>query len=101
MAGSTSPKFPCPSCGKQYTWKPALAGKSAKCACGALVAVPATAPEAVIEDIYDVAFEAAPAVKPSITKTAVAAAPPASAPAVPAAAYIPTRSRRSEEVEST
>jgi DNA-directed RNA polymerase subunit RPC12/RpoP len=43
---TNDPKFVCPSCGKQYKWKPELAGRSAKCACGAKIVVPATAPVA-------------------------------------------------------
>jgi DNA-directed RNA polymerase subunit RPC12/RpoP len=43
---STEPKFACPSCGKQYKWKPEMAGRSAKCPCGAKLVVPATAPAA-------------------------------------------------------
>ena len=39
---SNEPKFACPSCGKQYRWKPELAGRSAKCPCGAKVVVPQT-----------------------------------------------------------
>ena len=55
-------KFPCPACGKQYTWRPQLAGKRAKCACGSVVQIPKTAPAtAPFEDddrptdLYDVA----------------------------------------------
>jgi hypothetical protein len=36
MAG----KITCESCGKQYAWKPELAGKRAKCKCGAVVKIP-------------------------------------------------------------
>ena len=34
------PKFSCPECGKQYPWKPELAGKKGKCKCGAIMSVP-------------------------------------------------------------
>ncbi len=34
------------ACGKQYSWKPELAGKRAKCKCGAVVSFPATDPAA-------------------------------------------------------
>src|SRR5687767_1922118 len=37
------PKVTC-ACGKQYAWKPELAGKRAKCKCGSVVAFPATPP---------------------------------------------------------
>jgi hypothetical protein len=39
MAG----KITC-ACGKQYAWKPELAGKRAKCKCGAVVKIPAEDP---------------------------------------------------------
>ena len=39
MAGGAT--FSCDSCGKQYPWKPELAGKKAKCKCGALISIPA------------------------------------------------------------
>lgn len=38
--------FACPGCGKQYGWKPELAGRKAKCQkCGQVLVVPAS-PEA-------------------------------------------------------
>ena len=40
------PKFPCPACGKQYRWKPEMAGRTAKCACGAKLVVPTDPPQA-------------------------------------------------------
>ena len=43
---TTEPKFNCSACGKEYRWKPELAGKKAKCKCGGVIAVPATAPAA-------------------------------------------------------
>jgi hypothetical protein len=42
---STEPKFTCAACGKDYRWKPELAGKKAKCKCGAVIAVPSQAPK--------------------------------------------------------
>jgi hypothetical protein len=46
MSPSASPagKFQCASCGKQFTWKPEIAGRSAKCKCGAIIAIPKSAP---------------------------------------------------------
>jgi hypothetical protein len=41
---ATAPSFSCGECGKEFRWKPAIAGKSAKCGCGAKVQVPATEP---------------------------------------------------------
>ncbi|HEV8292508.1 MAG TPA: hypothetical protein VGP94_11325, partial [Tepidisphaeraceae bacterium] len=41
MAVATgSSRFSCEACGKSFAWKPALAGKKAKCSCGAVVTVP-------------------------------------------------------------
>lgn len=37
-------RFTCAACGKQYAWKPQLAGKKAKCSCGAAVVVLARDP---------------------------------------------------------
>jgi hypothetical protein len=41
MSETAQSKFACPSCGRQFTWKPELAGRSAKCKCGATVKIPA------------------------------------------------------------
>lgn len=41
---SAEPKFSCPACGKRYRWKPEMAGRSAKCACGGKLVVPAQQP---------------------------------------------------------
>ena len=46
MGETTQAKFSCPSCGRQFSWKPELAGKSAKCKCGATIKIPAQAPAA-------------------------------------------------------
>jgi hypothetical protein len=40
MANGMGPKFSCERCGKSYTWKSSIAGKRAKCACGAIMLVP-------------------------------------------------------------
>ena len=40
MAETMQAKFSCPSCGRQFSWKPELAGKGAKCKCGATITVP-------------------------------------------------------------
>src|SRR5688572_236570 len=59
----TQLKFDCRACGRQFAWKPAIAGKSAKCSCGAMVKVPAKPPKALEPEdpgiSYDV--ETAPA----------------------------------------
>ena len=54
-------KFACSVCGKQYTWKDSIAGKRARCACGASLLVPKTDPAAETSassdngDLYDLA----------------------------------------------
>src|SRR5688500_20128061 len=60
---STPTHFNCDHCGKRYAWKPELAGKKAKCACGQTLTVPAgIAPKPVPEEeLYDFAE---PEVKP-------------------------------------
>lgn len=70
-------KFACEACGKRYAWKPQLAGKKAKCACGAMMIVPqqeAPAAGAEEDDLYGLAEDALP------PATAVARPLPASAP---------------------
>lgn len=61
------PKFSCTGCGKEYRWKPELAGRKAKCGCGAALVVPAERPAA----------------KPALE---VAPPPPPPAPVAPASA---------------
>jgi hypothetical protein len=61
MSDVTTSKFSCDGCGKQYTWKPELAGKKAKCKCGAVMMVPAEPPVAPEADgLYDLAPEETP-----------------------------------------
>src|SRR4051794_34904378 len=48
MPEATQPKFACPSCGRQFTWKPELAGRGAKCKCGGTIKVPAQPPGAAV-----------------------------------------------------
>lgn len=43
MSGSSA-QFACPYCGKKKVWKPELAGKQGKCACGQIIMVPRTPP---------------------------------------------------------
>src|SRR5689334_273899 len=45
MATTTEPRFACAACGKQYAWKPELAGKKGKCKCGATMDVPMSVEE--------------------------------------------------------
>lgn len=49
------PTFACDACGKTFAWKPAIAGKKAKCKCGATLVVPDEEPEASLDDLYDLA----------------------------------------------
>jgi len=45
MAAMDAGRFGCSACGKSYAWKAELAGKRVKCKCGAVMTVPASAPE--------------------------------------------------------
>jgi hypothetical protein len=58
-------KFACDACGKRYAWKPQLAGKKARCACGAMMVVPqAEAPRTSgdePDELYGFAEETLPA----------------------------------------
>jgi len=58
MAGGAT--FSCESCGKQYPWKPELAGKKARCKCGAVLSVPAQPQAARAAARTPVAVAAAP-----------------------------------------
>ena len=44
MAQTQEMKFACPSCRKEFTWKPEIAGKKAKCKCGTVIDIPAESP---------------------------------------------------------
>ena len=58
MAGGAT--FSCETCGKQYPWKPELAGKKAKCKCGAVLNIPAQPQAARAAARAPVAVAAAP-----------------------------------------
>src|SRR5688500_15462390 len=90
MPATTGPRFSCPSCGKQFAWKPELAGKKGKCKCGGVLSIPAkppappaavkaAAPEAnPFDDPYSVAEEpmqAPPSYAPAPALVAAAPAP--------------------------
>ena len=81
MATAEAPKFSCASCGREFRWKPELAGKKAKCKCGAVVAVPtvapgaAPAPAAVEHDPFEMAGEPEPAAPPLQYRSPPVAAP--------------------------
>jgi hypothetical protein len=80
-------KFQCPSCQKEYRWKPELAGKRAKCKCGTAIEIPVEdEPQMLSEDlgVYDVAETA-----PTPPAMPLAAAPLAVAPVAPPPARTP------------
>ena len=89
MPEITGPKFACASCGKEYKWKPELAGKKGKCKCGGVLSIPPEPPDEpepgvdAFDDLYGVTDDApkqAPSHAPPPTHL------PAAAPAVPAPA---------------
>ncbi len=92
-------KFNCPSCGKQYTWKPQLAGKSARCTCGRVMIVPDRPPDedAELDRLYDLADAPAQPLRPA-PRPAPAPAP-APTTATPAAPILPHAGRRPPAVE--
>src|SRR5689334_2128033 len=91
MSTENTPRFSCNSCGKKFAWKPEIAGKKAKCKCGAVITVPAKDPSKVskpapkpqpvpeIEDddygLAEAAAEAASAPKIESAPVAAAASP--------------------------
>jgi len=90
MVAGASSRFACEACGKSFAWKPALAGKKAKCSCGAIMTVP-QAPLAAATP------HQARSMKPPPVATAQFAAP---LPAAPAATlgYVSARRRPSEKL---
>jgi hypothetical protein len=96
MPGQDVAKFACPACGKEYAWKPELAGRKAKCKCGEPISVPATPPGAAAPepepevdfDSFD--FDAAAAAAPAAAAARAAEAPrcPSCRKALPAGAVI-------------
>jgi hypothetical protein len=80
---SEKPKFSCDSCGKTYEWKLALAGRRAKCKCGATIMVPTELPGAAEPDgLYDFA-EPSPLPAAGAVPAAIGNAAPAIAYATP------------------
>jgi hypothetical protein len=76
-------KFSCSACGRQFAWKKELAGKKAKCKCGAMVEIPMemTPPEPAEDALYDLADLAADAEKQvsKLPPTVIDAPPPPTA----------------------
>src|SRR5687768_17167318 len=81
VSETTPSRFNCASCGKDYRWKPEIAGKRAKCKCGAEVAVPAKDPGPARS-----AAKAAPGARPPGAPRPAAATRPAPPPPPPAGA---------------
>lgn len=79
MADTTLATFACEGCGKQYAWKPELAGRAVKCRCGAVMRAPAE-PPAPDDDLYGMTDQ--PTSAPSPVSAPAAAAP--SSPMSPA-----------------
>ena len=80
MAPTTLATFACESCGKQYTWKPELAGRAVKCRCGALMRAPA-APPSPDETLYDLTDQPTPAPEAAAPPSPTPSAAPRPAPA--------------------
>jgi hypothetical protein len=53
------PAIQCPTCQKEYRWKPELAGKRVQCKCGETITVPAEEPQSEKTDLYDLVDEPA------------------------------------------
>jgi len=79
MAGTEDPKIECDQCGKVYRWKPELAGKRVKCACGNKVDVPKQEDPADESGTYELNFD-------DDEPTAAAPTPPAAPPKKPESA---------------
>ena len=79
MSSSDGPRFSCPSCGKSFRWKPEFAGRSAKCACGAKLVVPAEAPPTSGAADIPLAPEPKPPEPkpPALTQRVASSSPPA------------------------
>jgi hypothetical protein len=67
-------RFPCPACGKRYRWKPDIAGRKAKCACGTSIDVPQSLDADPDEGAYELLEVAAPVAK-AVPAPAVRVAP--------------------------
>jgi hypothetical protein len=71
MEQTLEPRFSCTGCGKTFRWKPEIAGKKAKCGCGATVAIP-TEPPGSAKTPPKITIKTTPIVKKAIPVTAVA-----------------------------
>jgi hypothetical protein len=90
---SEGPTFACDSCGKTYAWKEQIAGKKAKCKCGATLTVPTEAPEppdSGLDDLYALVPDGPVDEGASARIAMPTPAPvPSSAPRIPGAAALP------------
>src|SRR5262245_47929842 len=77
MSTAAPVHFACDGCGKQYKWKPEIAGRKAKCTCGISMQVPAGIPAKGVAIATAVA--PAPAARTAVAKPVVAAKPVAAA----------------------
>src|SRR5688572_25349404 len=59
----------CGQCGRSYRWKPELAGRQAKCACGKMIDVPAAPPPAAARSAPPAAPAVAPRPQPAPPRT--------------------------------
>jgi len=93
MSVSDSPQFACDACGRRFGWRAELAGRKAKCPCGAVLTVPAQ-PIPREQSFYDLVDEHDKASAPP-ARAPVAAQPvpddpaPEVAPAPPLPAALP------------
>jgi DNA-directed RNA polymerase subunit RPC12/RpoP len=101
---SEASKFKCAACGREFRWRPEIAGKKAKCKCGASVQVPAAEPAAAavpaapaeehsFDDVYALAAaEAEHAAAASQANQAPLnyAAPPSAPPPAARTVYTPS-----------
>jgi hypothetical protein len=65
----------CNGCGKKYKWKPQLAGKRVKCACGGIIAVPQAEVADEPDDLYALAEDAAKKLQSAESESATIAPP--------------------------
>lgn len=78
MSEMSQAKFTCDSCGRSYTWKPELAGRRARCRCGATINVPQALPQEQDNQLYDLA-PAEESARPKTTRVPLAPLAPKAA----------------------
>src|SRR5687767_11962868 len=97
------PQFFCDHCGKSYTWKPALAGRKAKCSCGQTIVVPQAPLLSAPSALHQPPLLPVPALHAPVAQAIMAEPLPApSLPAVPALTtlgYGRPRPKRKQQVE--